>query len=125
MATDSIGAEALDKLLVTLQSLLPPIIDPVLPASVQVVPVRISDRLLRHYGNRLNRRRGIGQTSCNAAVIAATNNRSGPAGVGAGGTGADIHHRRRRSYRHQPESGWGDSGTARGGYRCGDGGGQG
>jgi hypothetical protein len=42
MATDSIGAEALDKLLVTLQSLLPPIIDPVLPASVQVVPVRIS-----------------------------------------------------------------------------------
>jgi hypothetical protein len=42
MATDSIGAEALDKLLVTLQSLLPPIVDPVLPASVQVVPVRIS-----------------------------------------------------------------------------------
>ena len=42
MATDSIGAEALDKLLVTLQSLLPPIIDPVLPATMQVVPVRIS-----------------------------------------------------------------------------------
>jgi hypothetical protein len=42
MATDSIGAEALDKLVVTLQSLLPPIIDPVLPATVQVVPVRIS-----------------------------------------------------------------------------------
>ena len=42
MATDSIGAEALDKLFVTLQSLLPLMIDPVLPASVQVVPVRIS-----------------------------------------------------------------------------------
>jgi hypothetical protein len=42
MATDSIGAEALDKLLVTLQSLLPPIIDPVLAATVQVLPVRIS-----------------------------------------------------------------------------------
>src|ERR1035441_7433659 len=42
MATDPIGAEALDKLLVTLQALLPPIIDPVLPAAVLVVPVRIS-----------------------------------------------------------------------------------
>src|ERR1035441_6107415 len=42
MAIDPIGAEALDKLSVTLQALLPPILDPILPASVLVVPVRVS-----------------------------------------------------------------------------------
>jgi hypothetical protein len=42
MATDSIGTEALDKLFITLQSLMPLIIDPVLPASLQVVPGPVS-----------------------------------------------------------------------------------
>lgn len=42
MATDPISIEALDQLSVTLQALLPPINDPILPARVLVVPVRVS-----------------------------------------------------------------------------------